>query len=105
MVKVADRMRWGFAPAWVRFRPYLNAKFISVLQRVAVCCSVLQCAAVCCSVLQCAAVCCSRLCIKIHALISRGGIVVAGRLNFRRGPLPFFSCASPCLLQVVLPSL
>ena len=32
---------------------------VSVLQRVAVCCSVLQCVAVCCSVLQCVAVCCS----------------------------------------------
>jgi len=28
MVKVADSMRWGFAPAWVPFPPYLNAKFI-----------------------------------------------------------------------------
>jgi len=26
MVKVADRMRWGFAPAWVRFPPYLKCK-------------------------------------------------------------------------------
>jgi len=29
IVKVKDRMRWGFAPAWVRFPPYLNAKFIT----------------------------------------------------------------------------
>jgi len=26
MVKVADRMRWGFTPAWVRFPPYLKCK-------------------------------------------------------------------------------
>ena len=26
MVKVADRMRWGFAPARVRFPPYLKCK-------------------------------------------------------------------------------
>jgi len=26
MVKVADRMRWGFAPAWVRSPPYLKSK-------------------------------------------------------------------------------
>jgi len=26
VVKVADRMRWRFAPAWVRFHLYLNAK-------------------------------------------------------------------------------
>ena len=26
MVKVADRMRWGFVPAWVRFPPYLKCK-------------------------------------------------------------------------------
>jgi len=29
VVKVWDRMRSGFAPAWVRFPPYLNAKFIT----------------------------------------------------------------------------
>ena len=32
---------------------------VSVLQRVAACCSVLQGVAACCSVLQCVAVCCS----------------------------------------------
>jgi len=26
MVKVADRMRWGFAPAQVRFPPYFKRK-------------------------------------------------------------------------------
>ena len=26
MVKVADRMRCGFVPAWVRFPPYLKCK-------------------------------------------------------------------------------
>ena len=26
MVEVTDRMRWGFAPAWVRFPPYLKSK-------------------------------------------------------------------------------
>ena len=26
MVKVKDRMRWGFAPAWVRFPLYLKCK-------------------------------------------------------------------------------
>ena len=26
MVKVKDRMRWGFDPEWVRFPPYLKCK-------------------------------------------------------------------------------
>jgi len=26
MVRVADRMRWGFTPAWVRFPSYLKCK-------------------------------------------------------------------------------
>ena len=30
MVEVADRMRWGFVPAWVRFPSYLKCKFIMV---------------------------------------------------------------------------
>ena len=34
-----------------------NARRVSVLQCVAVCCGVLQCVAVCCGVLQCVAVC------------------------------------------------
>ena len=32
MVKVADRMRWGFVPAWVRFPPYLKCKIHELLQ-------------------------------------------------------------------------
>jgi len=31
MVKVADRMRWGFVPAWVRFPPYLKCKIHQVV--------------------------------------------------------------------------
>ena len=34
MVKVADRMRWGFPPAWVRFPAYLKCKIHHVVQEL-----------------------------------------------------------------------
>ena len=36
MFKVADRMRWGFAPAWVRFPPYLKCKIHHILMSLTV---------------------------------------------------------------------
>jgi len=43
MVKVADRMRWGIAPAWVRFPPYLTCKIHHNFSREANCVRVLTC--------------------------------------------------------------
>ena len=42
VVRVWDHKRSEFPSAWVRFPPYLNAKFINIERCVTVCCSALQ---------------------------------------------------------------
>ena len=67
------------------YPPFLRAhraKWYSVLQCVAVCCSVLQGIAVCCSVLQYVAVCCSALPLNISILLPSAPTVQCVAVNY-----------------------